>query len=360
LSNQKPDEKRVGFMKDKISRFFKKFKFIFEVLLVITNIFLIILFVAFSLRTQREEIPYAFFEELYSLNQEELQVEKLRQEVLNIQLENNNMTSSWQRLSSIATMGTVSVALIGTFITIWKQLVERQKDREQRKAESKRRLDEKFSAIVKDLGSENKSLKVSAIVSMMTFLRDEYSEYHEQVYLILLSNLKIKQDKECNRMLVQVFEKAVRMYRRQVEKFGEENHLDIKDTCLYSIDLAGLDLSYIDFAWADLRYANFRNSDLYRAQGRNAILDNASFTGARIREARLMDAQLQNAHFHDTKLHSSNLKRTNFKNAQFFRAELQSAHFENSDLRGATFKQANLDDTYFYGASISSDTLKSI
>lgn len=347
-------------MKEKKPELFKKIKFIFEILLIITNIFLIIWFTVFSLRTQKEQIPNAFLDDLDSFSSKELQEEILRQEVLNIQLENNNLTSPWQRLSSIATMTTVAVALIGTFITIWKQFVERQKDREQREAESRRRLDEKFSSIIKDLGSENRSLKVSAIVSMMTFLREEYSDYHEQAYSILLSNLKIEQDDECNRLLVQVFEKAVRMYLRKVEKFGEKNHLDFKNTCLYGIDLEGLNLAYIDFAWADLRYANLRKSDLFRAKGLDATLENVSFTGARMREARLKEANLQNAHFHDTKLHSSNLKGTNLINAQFYRAELQSAHFENADLRGATFKQANLNDTYFYGATISSDTLKSI
>jgi uncharacterized protein YjbI with pentapeptide repeats len=350
----------VGLVKQKKQELFNKVKFIFEILLFITNIFLIIWFIVFSLNTHKEPISTTFINDLDSLNQDQLLEEKLRQDVLKIQLENKNLTSPWQRLSSFATITTIAVAVIGTFVTIWKQFIERQKDREQREAESRRRLDEKFSSLIKDLGAENKSLKVSAIVSMMTFLREEYSDYHKQVYSILLSNLKIEQDEECNRLLVQVFEKAVRMYLRKADKFGEKNHLDFKNTCLYGIDLEGLNLAYIDFAWTDLRYANLRKTDLFRAKGLDATLEDVSFTGARIREARLEWANLQNAHFHDAILHSSNLKKTNLKNAQFYRAELQSAHFERADLRGATFKQANLNDTYFFGAIFSDDTLKSI
>lgn len=294
------------------------------------------------------------------MDREELEDEKLRQEIQNIQLENNNLMSPWQRVSSFATIVTIAVALIGTFTTIWKQFIERQKDREQREIESKRILDEKFSSIIKDLGSDNKSLKVSAIVSMMTFLRDEYSEYHEQVYLILLSNLKIKQDDECNRLLIQAFEKAIRIYLNKIEEPGEDNFLDLKNTCLYHINLEGLNLAYTDLAFADLRHANLKRTNLNRIKGYKTNFENATFTGANMKEARLMNANLKNTHFHNVKLHSSNLKSSDLKKAQFYRAELQSVHFESADLQGARFEEANLKDTYFMGATISKDTIQSI
>jgi len=347
-------------MKAKQHEIPKKIKFIFEILLIITNIFLIVWILVFSFSITKEETPNTFQNEINSLNNDELQDEKLRQEILNIQLENRDLLSPWQRVSSFATIVTVAVALVGTFVTIWKQILEREKDRLQRETESKRILDERFSSIIKDLGSVNKSLKVSAIVSMMTFLRDDYPEYHEQAYLILLSNLKIKQDKDCNRLLVQAFEKAVQIYLNKIDEPGEDNFLDLTNTCLYHIKLEGLNLAYADLAFADLRHANFKNSNLSQFKGFGAKFMNAKFTGANMKEARLKNAKLQNTHFHDVKLHSSNLKNTNLEKAQFYRAELQSVHFDNANLQGARFEEANLKDSYFFGATISNDTLESI
>jgi hypothetical protein len=55
---------------------------------------------------------------LSTMTQQELQIEKLRQEVLNIQLENERMGSFWDRISPTATILTAFVAVAGVLITI--------------------------------------------------------------------------------------------------------------------------------------------------------------------------------------------------------------------------------------------------
>ncbi len=299
-------------------------------------------------------------EHLEAMTKAELEAEYLRQDTRQLMIENNQLVSPWQQISSYATVFTVIVALLGVFTTIWKQFSEREQDREQREAESIRQLDEKFSSIIGDLGSDSPSLKVSAVVSLMTFLRDEYSQFHEQVFLVLLANLKIKQNLQVNRLLIQAFEKALRLKLKWILDSGSEETLDLTHALLYRIDLSGLDLSSADIAFADMQLANFRETTLYRVKGYQVNLCKAKFTNANLEEARLNEAILEYAHFHDVFMVSATLKNAKLKCAQFYNASLQSAHLEGADLRGACFEQANIDDAYFNGAVFTKDTLISI
>ena len=296
-------------------------------------------------------------EALMAMESDELTNEKLRQEIRNLIIENNQLVSPWQQISSYATVFTVIVAIIGVFTTIWKQFSEQQRDRAQREAESLRRLDEKFSSRVQDLGSDNTSLKVSAVVSLLTFLKEEYAQFHEQVYLVLLANLKIKQDLQVNRLLIRAFEEALRL---KLEKEPPPESLDLTHTCLYHIDLSNLDLTAADLAFADLQLANFKEARLFRLKGYQTKFIKATFTDANLSEARLNKAVMEYAHLHNTTLVAADLKETNLQCAQFYGAKMQSAHLEGADLRGACFEQANLKDTYFTGATFDQNALKSV
>lgn len=296
-------------------------------------------------------------EALMAMESDELTNEKLRQEIRNLIIENNQLVSPWQQISSYATVFTVIVAIIGVFTTIWKQFSEQQRDRAQREAESLRRLDEKFSSLVQDLGSDNTSLKVSAVVSLLTFLKEEYAQFHEQVYLVLLANLKIKQDLQVNRLLIRAFEEALRL---KLEKEPPPESLDLTHTCLYHIDLSNLDLTAADLAFADLQLANFKEARLFRLKGYQTKFIKATFTDANLSEARLNKAVMEYAHLHNTTLVAADLKKTNLQCAQFYGAKMQSAHLEGADLRGACFEQANLKDTYFTGATFDQNALKSV
>jgi uncharacterized protein YjbI with pentapeptide repeats len=337
----------------------KEHKATLGIVLAIIIIFLVILLI-FSINSPRTEKKSNEITNFQSMSQVDLEQEKLRQEVRQLWLENANLANPLQKVTSIATIVTIIVAVVGAFGTIWKQFLERQKDREQREAESKRQLDEKFSSIIKDLGSENNSLKVSAAVSLMTFLRKEYSEFHEQVYLVLLANLKIKQDIQLNRLLIQAFSKALRLKLGQKRGPDEEEFLDLTNTNLYRIDLSGLDLSNLDMAFAILTLANLRETNLFRAKGYQVNLEKASLTKANLNEVRFTEANLENAHLHQTNLVSSNLKKANLKGAEFFEAKLQAARLDEADISGARFEKADLNDAYFLGAKIPNDTLKSI
>lgn len=292
------------------------------------------------------------------MTQDKLEAEKLRQEIRKLEIENRRLNSPWETLSSYATLLTAIVAVAGVFVTIWKQFLERQRDREQREAESRRRIDEKFSSIIADIGSDNTSLQVSATISLMTFLRDEYAEFHEQVYLILLANLKVKHKLQVNRLLIQAFSKALRLRIASADDPLEE--YDFTNTNLYRIDLSGMALKNVDVAFAELELANMERSNLFRMKGYETNFKKAQFTDAKLIEARLAKANLEEAHFHRANLVAATLKETNLQGAQFFQAKLQSAHFEKADLRGARFEEADLNDTYFTGATFNTPALQSI
>jgi hypothetical protein len=298
--------------------------------------------------------------DIQALDKERLETEKLRQEVRQLRLENERLTSFWGAFSSFATLLTAVVAVAGVFVTIWKQFDEREKDRQQREFESRRRLDEKFTSIITNISSENRSLQMGSAVSLLTFLKPEYGAFHEQVYLILLANLKLKPDPQVNDLLVDALEKALRIRLGAAGERGLPAELDLSHMNLYRIDLSGLDLTGADIGFTDLRRANLRDANLFRVRGIEANLENARLTRTNLGEGRLVRAKLSGAHLHQTNLVAATLKEADLKEAQFYQAKLQSAHMEKSDLSGARFEQADLNDAYFTGAVFDQRALQSI
>jgi uncharacterized protein YjbI with pentapeptide repeats len=308
---------------------------------------------------------------LSTMTEQELQIEKLRQEVLNIQLQNERMGSFWDRISPTATILTAFVAVAGVLITIWRQTTEnrrqkeqdlnqRELDREQREIESLRRLDDKFTSIVANLGADSEAVKVSAAVSLLTYLKSEYEGFHEQVYMILLANLKIEHSPAINRILVEGLERAIRLRLKYAQEKREQPDLDLSNASLYHINLSDLDLSSADLGFADLRLANLIGSNLFRVRGFEANLEKARLSRANLNEARFRKANLRNAHLHDVNLVAADLKDTDMQAAQFYRSKMQSAHLEGADLTNAQFQEANLNDTYFLGSKLNQQALKTI
>lgn len=297
---------------------------------------------------------------IHSLSRAELEDEKLRQEIAQLTLENERLSSSWQVFSPFTTLLTAIVAVAGVFVTIWKQFDERQRDRQQREFESRRRLDEKFTSIIVNISSDNRSLQMSSIVSLLTFLKPEYDTFHEQVYLILLANLKLKLDAQVNNLLVNAFEKALRIKLSTLRETAEVDKLDFSHTNLYRIDLSGLNLRELDIGFADLRHANMKDVNLFRVRGIEANLEKCHLTRANLGEARLVRANLAEAHLHQANLVAATLKEATLKGTQFYQAKMQSAHLESADITGAQFEQADLKDTYFIGSKFDQQVLRSI
>jgi len=326
---------------------------------------------------------------LEKMSKTQLEEEKLRQEILKADAEVQQQRLS--RITSFGSVVTAFVAIAGVGITIWTTLAENTKQREedrrqrqaeqeqrerervQREIESLRQLNERFTYTVGELGAETSPGRVSAAVSMFSFLQSDSVSLHEQVYWILLGNLKISHEFQINRFLVRVFERAIRMQLSQANMHGQLLDIPLDHAFLARIDLSGLDLSQanltkrshdapsrLDLGFADLQGANLNNTNLQRTRGISVNLRKARLSKANLSEVRFQKANLRLAILHDANMVAADLKQAKLKGAQLQRAKLQSAHFDSADLRGASFEQANLADTFFYGAQLNAGTLQSI
>lgn len=327
---------------------------------VVASLVLVLVSVVIAISPWRQRPAASAGDRLRSMSREQLQDEKLRQEVLKLELENDKRGSFFELLPSYATIVTTLIAVIGVFITIWRQTSERELDRQQREDDSLRRLDERFTSIVSDLGSESEAVQASAAVSIVTFLKPEYHVFHDQVYTVLLANLKIEHSQAVNRLLVRAFEKAVRIGLQPLRERGEGAELDLARAHLDRIDLSSTDLSEADLGFTELRHANLTEAVLFRARGFGAQLEEARLSRANLNEARLREANLRGAQAHGANFVAADLKDTDLRKVQFHQAKMQAAHLDGAKLQGARFEQANLSDTYFLGADLDSGTLRSI
>ena len=255
---------------------------------------------------------------------------------------------------AIASLVTALVAVIGIVVTIWKQLSQREID-------NRRHLDEQFSSVALNLSSESPSLRASAAVSILTFLKPEYKDFHEQVFMILLASLKLESNDTIARLLSNSFEKAIRLRLKVEDKKDKPLQLDLSHCILYQIDLSGLDLREADLAFSNLKSANLTHVDLQGARGWEANLEKARLSQSNLEEVRFRKANLTEAQFHDTRLVSARLEETDLTKVEFYKAKMQGAHLDEANLRGARFEQADLNDTFFRNVKNLDDrTLKSI
>jgi uncharacterized protein YjbI with pentapeptide repeats len=289
--------------------------------------------------------------------QQQLEQEKLRQEIEQIRIDNRNAVGVRGFFSTNAGLLT-GIAAIGAALTALFNLTrQRGFDREQRTLESTRRLDERFSAILADLGDESDAVQAAAAVSLLTFLRPELAEYHHQVRLVTLANLKVREEGTISSLLVGVFEEAL---RTDVELTATE--VDLTDAVLTGADLSGLDLHLAKLTGAKLRGAQLDNVNLRGAQGQNVILENASLRGseADLQEVRFQNATAAGAIFHEANLGSAKFQEADLERARFQSARLQSAHFERANLSGARFQQADVNDAFFTEAILDESALKTL
>jgi uncharacterized protein YjbI with pentapeptide repeats len=296
---------------------------------------------------------------------ERLELQKLRQEVRQLRIANEAAESTRRKILDWAPFITALVAVGGLVWPVTREIraqrEQREKELDQRRIEAERRFQELFAAAVANLGSEQESVQVSAVIALQSFLADDYKPFHEQVYQVLCANLGIDHSGLVNRFLVRAFAQSVRL--RTAVRPGEP--LDLARCQMQRIDLHEVMLEQADIAFAHLEHANLRDARLFRARGFGVTLDAASLTDATLGEARLHGLSAVRAHFHRADLKSAELRSTkkhvaNLEEAEFSGAQLQSAHFDGANLAGAKFDGANLSDTFFTGASFDDVSMKSV
>jgi uncharacterized protein YjbI with pentapeptide repeats len=282
-----------------------------------------------------------------------LQQEKLRQEIRQLQLENRDHRGIRGFLSSYGGL-LAGVAALGTvLVTITNLARQRNLDRQQRHDESIRRLDERFSAVLTDLGAKSEAVQAAAAVSLLTFLRAEHGNYHRQVRLVALANLKVRQPGPVTALIVRALSDALR-----TDTPIQSDEIDFAGAQLTGIDLAGLDLRSATLRRTQLKDANLTNANLQGVDAYEVGLQGACLSGVDLREAHLEGADASKAVFHD----GANLNAVKFHDAvlngaRFESASLQSAHLDRAHLEGARFQSADINDAYVRPASFDDATL---
>jgi uncharacterized protein YjbI with pentapeptide repeats len=321
---------------------------------------------AFTVSFAEGERPATLME-----SREQLELAKLRHEIKKLELENEKLSDEWDTIVGIAPFLASIVALLGVFITLWKHLSEQSRqrdlDRKNLEADRIRRFNEKFNAVVENLGSESPAIQASAAVSIQTFLKPEYSEFHDQVFMILLANLKVQHSDVIRQLLTAGFEKAIRVKSELIA--AENEQIDEKDEKII-LDLSGCtldraNLTKINLGWANLRnasmlHANLKEACLIRVKGEGADLEFLKGTGVNLQKARLKGANLTGASFRTADLKWVHFEEANLSNSKFQQALLQGAHLEKSLLNGAHFEQADLNNAFFIGAVLDITAITSI
>lgn len=321
------------------------------VVVVVVALVVALLAIAVSTTTGRHE-------RTEEMTAEELEAEKLREEIRTLEQDRNPIFNLGPLVAAIG-------AASGALATWWKQVNEnarqRNEDRHLREAAAREdtrqrelRMKEDFASVATNLGGERPPLQASAAVSLLSFLDEDAAEFHRQVLLLVVANLKVEHEREVNKLLVRVFERAVRL-QLESETVDRRLVLDLVDADLDTVDLSGLDLSEVDVAFASLRYANLRETKLFRARGYEVDLEKALLSDAQLEEARLEKAHCPDAYFHEAVLVSAHLKEADLTNADFRGAKLQQANLEGAVLDGAVFEEADLNDTRFLGARLTDD-----
>lgn len=286
-----------------------------------------------------------------------LEQEKLRQEIRKLELENDSKDGIRGFVAAYGVLLT-GAAAIGTVIVALANLArQRSLDRKQREVEVARRLDERFSATVTNLGDESVALQAGAAVSLLSFLRPEQRDYHRQVRLIALANLKVREPGPVSTLLIRVLGDALR-----TEEPIKPDEIDFTETELAGIDLTGLDLRHAVLRKANLREARLGDANLRSVKAYRVCLDGAFLGGQKVslREADLVNASAVKAVFRGADLNAAKFREAILTGARFESARLQSAHFERAQLEGANFRAADINDAYFTDAVLDDEAMDSL
>ena len=323
----------------------------------------------------------------------QLQQEKLRQQVRQLQISNEQNSSPLHSLLAWAPFVTALGAIAAVSATLWKQasdletartqlredqdktrvaneqwqqrfLEDQRSSREQQQEESLRRFDANLSMVITNLGSASETLQVNAAAALATYLKPRYAEFHCDLLLVLAANLRLRPGAAVSRVLRSDLERVLRLVFGDPAAYGDDLPLDLD---LSRASLERLDVSRVDFrgavvdvAFADMSAAVLADAKLSRLRGREVHLERAYCSRAVLREARLDGAHCSNVVLHKANLVSASLKHADLRGAQFQEALMQEAHMEEASLEGADFTKANLANTYFRGAQFDAAALRSI
>jgi uncharacterized protein YjbI with pentapeptide repeats len=282
---------------------------------------------------------------------------------------------NWFWNNGAALISSLALAIAGAF-TLFRYLrdqrIEREKKREDLKAEQERRdeeqqrwlkdqqaerekrAEERFQAVVEGLSSEREEARIGAAITLRNFLHQGYEQFYRQAFDLAITYLHFSTDSSAKgglntlaplnslrQALIIVFKESFPLTRGKWEeqKFQEkwEEQKSRSDYSDYDrLGAVGIQLDNAYLVKADLRgiwmrEAFLRYAHLYRADFTGAHLKGVDFTRAYLEEARLRRA---------------NSSRANFTEAALLRADFTEANISRADFTNADLTNANLRGTY--------------
>ncbi len=173
---------------------------------------------------------------------------------------------------------------------------------------------------------------------------DEYREKH-----------KAKPSEEVQSMLTLFFVQKHEVFKNCP--------INLQESWLNGISLAGArlakaDLSQARLQRADLRSAQLQGAQLAHAQLQGAQLRRAQLQGAQLAHAQLQEAQLVGAQLQEARLAGAQLQEARLAGAQLQGAGLRHARLQGADLAGAQLQEARLAYAQLQGAKLAGAQLQ--
>lgn len=301
-----------------------------------------------------------------------LTIKKLQLENKKLELDTQKTEQEMQQSSKllykvidIIPFITALIAVIGLFMTISKQINETRRQRRQS-------FDEKFMTIIENLGSNENVLKTGAAISILSFLKPRYEEFHEQVFYLLTACLKrdqLTKDEVLRKILLHGFQQAIRI---RAAKLREKNALIDDNEDKEVLDLSGCELEGVNLKKLELNWCNASHANLSRSNLREGTFHRINASGANMRELRAPKAYIRKGIFDNVTATNANFNgaelifchfngdQCNLAGADFMGSKLQSSHFKKANLKNAQFTGADLNDAHFHDAIFNTRTLETI
>ncbi len=259
--------------------------------------------------------------ELGPLQNHQLDLEKSKQEVMDLKIKNESQGQFLSSLfASVGPLVTTLVALVGTFVGLRNYLDTRKKDRVERAAGD-----------LKDLlihtADDNARLRIVGVVGLQHFFMPDKKEYHLQALSSLVAMARLERDSEVLRNIKIAVEKAVR-------------NLDLKT--LSQVTWQGVSLKNVHFSRRNLTGLDFTDAVLEDADFSGCILNDCRFVNTRLNGACFNGAHLTGADLTYADLAGASLEHSNLKNAVLHQTRVLRMNIQGADLAGAVFDRATL------------------
>jgi len=259
-------------------------------LLLVGSILFFLLLIWVPLSVQASNTPFFLHKSLHSSIQGTPTVDPT---ITALQKENLEHVNDW-RWNFGGTIISSLALLAGVIVTVFKLFGDKQDEREKRKeeqnrwledrqAEREKRTEEHFQSAVEGLGSTIQATQVGAAITLRTFLRPGYEQFYNQIFDLAVAHLRLRSFVEntiqpldsLSQALINIFIESYLLVRNQ--------HIQN----MQQLDAARIQLENAYLAGADLEQAWMPQTYLRQAKLNRAKLSDANFSGANLSGADL-------------------------------------------------------------------------